>query len=132
MNLDDKEQGEGKGDANEKYREHNLSEDMSKIEKYYNFQHYQYFKEREISSQTCQRQRNIINFNIIDITKIEKYYGRHIKDREIFAQTFQRNRNIIPKIEKYHRVDMSKIAKYKFFHHKLGAHTLAVLAGWKI
>ena len=40
LHLDDKEQGEGKGDANEKYREHNLSEDMSKIEKYYKFQYY--------------------------------------------------------------------------------------------
>ena len=31
LHLDDKEQGEGKGDANEKYWEHNLSKDMSKI-----------------------------------------------------------------------------------------------------
>ena len=40
MHLDNKEQGERKGDTNEKYREHNLSVDISKIEKYYKFQFY--------------------------------------------------------------------------------------------
>ena len=45
LHLDDKEQGEGKGDANEKYWEHNLSEDISNIEKY----QCRHFKDRELS-----------------------------------------------------------------------------------
>ena len=42
--LDNKDQGEGEGDPDEEYWEHNLSVDISNIEKYQR----RHFKDREL------------------------------------------------------------------------------------